>query len=223
MTTEILTIHHLGRSQSERIVWLCEELAIPYQLHRYERRTDNRAAPAEYKALHVIGAAPVITDGPLVLAESGAIVEYLIEKYGEGRLRIQHGQSGWTDYLYWFHFSNGTLQPALLRLMFLERLDPSHTSATLPAARQRFDLITSALDKRLEEAPYLAGHELTAADIMTVFSLTTMRIFRPYELASWPNVLAYLQRIGHRPAYQRAMQIAEPDMAPMLGASVSGS
>ena len=222
MTTETLTVHHLGRSQSERIVWLCEELAIPYQLHRYERRADNRAAPEEYKALHPIGLAPVITDGPLVLAESGAIVEYLIEKYGEGRLTIKRGQSGWTDYLYWFHFSNGTLQPALLRLMFLERLDPSHTTATLPAARQRFDLIASTMDKRLEETPYLAGQELTAADIMTVFSLTTMRIFRPYELSSWPNVLAYLQRIGHRPAYQRAMQKAEPDMAPMLGASVSG-
>ena len=158
-----------------------------------------------------------------MLAESGAIVEYLIEKYGEGRLRIQRGQSGWADYLYWFHFSNGTLQPAVLRLLFLERLDPAHTSGMLPAAHQRFELIASTMDKRLGEVPYLAGHELTAADIMTVFSLTTMRIFRPYELAPWPNVLAYLQRIGHRPAYQRAMQIAEPDMVPMLGASVSPS
>ena len=222
MTTETLTIHHLGRSQSERIVWLCEELAIPYTLHRYERRADNRAAPAQYKALHTIGSAPVISDGPLVLAESAAIVEYLIEKYGAGRLSIKPGHSGWADYLYWFHFSNGTLQPALLRLMFLERLDPAHTSGMLPAARQRFDLIASTMDKRLGEAPYLAGQELTAADIMTMFSLTTMRVFRPYELTPWPNVLAYLQRIGHRPAYQRAMQKAEPDMAPMLGASVSG-
>ena len=223
MSTEHLTIHHLGRSQSERIVWLCEELGLTYTLKRYLRRSDNRAAPADYKALHPIGSAPVITDGPLVLAESAAVVEYLIEKYGAGRFAVRPGQTGWTDYLYWFHFSNGTLQPALLRLMFLERLDPSHTSGMLPAAIDRFNLIGSTLDKRLEEAPYLAGHELTAADIMTVFSLTTMRIFRPYELASWPNVLAYLQRIGHRPAYQRAMQIAEPEMAPMLGASVSGS
>ncbi|MEO6625422.1 MAG: glutathione binding-like protein, partial [Burkholderiaceae bacterium] len=89
------------------------------------------------------------------------------------------------------------------------------------SANERFDLIASTVDKRLAEVPFLAGQELTAADIMTVFSLTTMRLFRPYDLSRWPNILAYLQRIGERPAYQRAMQKAEPDMTPLLGASVS--
>src|SRR5215475_8709131 len=107
----MLTVHHLGHSQSERIVWLCEELGIPYELKRYERRADNRLAPPEYKALHPLGAAPVITDGTLVLAESGAVVEYLIQTYGGGRLAMPSGQPDYPAYLYWFHFANGTLQP----------------------------------------------------------------------------------------------------------------
>src|SRR3954471_12433887 len=111
----MLTIHHLGRSQSERIVWLCEELDVPYELKRYERRADNKLAPPEYKALHPMGIAPVINDGALVLGESGAIVEYIVETYGaqssdQGRLVLKRGDAGFADYLYWFHFANGTLQ-----------------------------------------------------------------------------------------------------------------
>jgi len=219
MTNNLLTVHHLGRSQSERIVWLCEELGLEYDLKRYDRRTDNRLAPPDYKALHPIGAAPIITDGQRVLAESGAITEYLITSYGKGRLAVTPDQPGWGDYLYWFHFANGTLQPAILRVMYLERVDPSDANAALRAANQRFDLVLSTVEHRLGEAPYLAGPELTAADIMTVFSLTTMRRFLPFELSPWPNILAYLQRIGARPAYQRAMQKADPDLAPLLGAT----
>src|SRR3954471_23181975 len=101
----MLTIHHLGRSQSERIVLLCEELGIPYELKRYERRADNKLAPAEYKALHPMGIAPIITDGELVLGESAAIVEYIIQTYGDGRLALKRGDQGFADYLYWFHFA----------------------------------------------------------------------------------------------------------------------
>src|SRR3954467_10388047 len=109
MTNERLTVHHLGHSQSERIVWLCEELGLEYELKRYERREDNRLAPPEYKALHPLGSAPIISDGQLVLGESGAIVEYLIATRGDGRLAVKRGHSGFADYLYWFHFANGTL------------------------------------------------------------------------------------------------------------------
>lgn len=218
MTHDILTVHHLGRSQSERIVWLCEELGLHYELKRYERRKDNKLAPPEYKALHPLGAAPVITDGALVLGESAAIVEYLIATRGDGRLALKPGQPGFADYLYWFHFANGTLQPLVLQVRYLERLDPSESNALLQAAKARFQLVFSTLDKRLGDAPHLAGRDLTAADIMTVFTLTTMRVFKPYDLAPWPNILAYLQRIGGRPAYQRAMHKADPDMTPLLGA-----
>jgi glutathione S-transferase len=219
MANNMLTVHHLGRSQSERIVWLCEELGLDYELKRYERRKDNRMAPPEYTALHPMGTAPILTDGQLVLGESGAIADYLIAAHGEGRLAVQRGQPGFADYLYWFHFANGTLQPAVLRVWSLERVDASEKNAALQAAKERFDLIFSTVEKRLGEAPYLAGPELTAADIMTVFSLTTMRLFKPYDLSPWPNILAYLQRIGARPAYRRAMQKADPDMTPLLGAT----
>jgi glutathione S-transferase len=219
MTNDTLTVHHLGRSQSERIVWLCEELGLEYVLQRHERRKDNRLAPDEYKALHPMGTAPVITDGTLVLGESAAIVEYLITTRGDGRLTVRPGQPGLADYLYWFHFANGTLQPALLRLLSLERVDPSGKHPVLQAANERLDVILSTLDERLANARYLAGPELTAADIMTVFSLTTMRFFKPYDLSGWPHILAYLQRIGARPAYVRAMRKAEPDSPPLLGAT----
>ncbi|RKH73411.1 glutathione S-transferase family protein [Corallococcus aberystwythensis] len=214
----MLTLHHLGHSQSERIVWLCEELGLDYELKRYQRRSDNRMAPPEYKALHPLGTAPVLTDGDLVLGESGAICEYLIQTHGHGRLAVKHGEPGFADYLYWFHFANGTLQPLVLQVRSLERVDPSDKNAPLHAARERFNLVFSTLEKRLGEAPYLAGDALTAADIMVVFTLTTMRRFKPYDLSPWPHILAYLQRIGARPAYRLAMQKADPDSTPLLGA-----
>jgi glutathione S-transferase len=219
----MLTIHHLGRSQSERIVWLCEELGVPYELKRYERRADNRLAPAEYKALHPMGIAPVITDGDLVLGESGAVVEYIVQTYGaqsddKGRLVLKRGDAGFADYLYWFHFANGTLQPTLGRMMYLERVDPSEKNAPLQAAKERLALVFSTVETRLGEAPYFAGAELSAADIMSVFSLTTMRLFRATDLSGYPNILAYLQRIGARAGYQRAMAKAEPGFVPLLTA-----
>jgi glutathione S-transferase len=214
----MLTIHHLGRSQSERIVWLCEELGIPYALKRYDRRADNKLAPPDYKALSPMGIAPVITDGDLTLGESGAIVEYIIQTYGDGRLALQRGEKGFADYLFWFHFANGTLQPTLGRMMALERADPAGTSAPLLQSKARMDLVFDMLEQRLGAVAYLAGAELTAADVMSVFSLTTMRLFKAVDLSAYPNVLAYLQRIGARAGYRRAMEKAEPGFAPMLGA-----
>ena len=108
----MLTVHHLGISQSERIVWLCEELEIPYELKRYERDPVTRLAPPEYKALHPFGTAPVITDGDLLMAESGAILEYIIAKYGTGRLAVKPDSPQFAEYLYWFHFANGSMMPA---------------------------------------------------------------------------------------------------------------
>ena len=218
MTTPTLIVHHLGRSQSERIVWLCEELGLDYVLDRHERRADNRMAPPEYKALHPIGSAPVITDGARVLGESGAVVEYLLATRGGGRLAPRVGDPAFADYLYWFHFANGTLQPLVLQVWLLERVDPSGESPVLQSARRRFDLVFSHLDQRLARAPWLAGKDFTAADIMTVFTLTTMRLFNPFDLSPWPNILAYLQRIGARPAYRSAMRKADPDLVPLLQA-----
>src|SRR5215475_8291580 len=105
----MFTIHHLGKSQSERIIWLCEELEIPYKLKRYTRDAVTMLAPADYKALHPMGTAPVITDGDVVLAESGAVMAYIIGKYGQGRLAVGPGEANFADYLFWFHFANGSM------------------------------------------------------------------------------------------------------------------
>jgi glutathione S-transferase len=212
----MLTVHHLGTSQSERIVWLCEELGIDYELKRYERDPVTRLAPPEYKALHPIGTAPVITDGDCCLGESGAIVEYLIGKYGQGRLAKHPGDPEYVDYLYWFHYANGSFQALLHRTLVARRLEPSPDHRVLKDLQGRLDRVLDLLNRRLGEVNYLAGKELTAADIMIVFSFTTMRAFTPYDLKPYPNILAYLRRIGGREAYQRAMRKGDPGMALML-------
>lgn len=212
----MLTVHHLGRSQSERVVWLCEELGIPYELMRYERDPETILAPPEYKALHPMGTAPVITDGDTVLAESGAVVEYIIAKHGAGRLALKPGHRDFADYLHWFHFANGTLQAVMGRNMVLRRLDPPADHPMVVSTKARLERALAVVEARLGGAPHFAGDEFTAADIMNVFSLTTMRSFMPVDLAPYPAILAYLRRIGARGAYRRAMRKGDPDMAPLL-------
>jgi glutathione S-transferase len=212
----MLVVHHLGRSQSERIVWLCEELGIPYELKHTARDPVTILAPADYKALHPIGSAPVIIDGDLVLAESGAIVEYIIAKYGNGRLALPASHPDFASYLYWFHFANGTLQANMGRLMILNRLKLAADNPILMATKTRVDRAFDLVNTRTGETDYLAGKEFTAADIMMGFSLTTMRYFQPYDIARCPNVVAYLARIGARPAYRRAMEKGDPGMALLL-------
>jgi glutathione S-transferase len=212
----MLTVHHLGKSQSERIVWLCEELEIPYELKRYTRDPVTMLAPPEYKALHPIGAAPVITDGDLVLAESGAIVDYIMAKYGHGRLALRPDDPGFAQFLYWFHFANGTLQAGMGRLMILNRLKLAEDNPMLLATRARVDRAFDLVDARVGTAEYLAGKVFTTADIMIGFSLTTMRYFQPYDLSRCPNVVKYLGRIGERAAYRRAMEKGDPGMALLL-------
>jgi glutathione S-transferase len=212
----MLTVHHLGRSQSERIVWLCEELGLDYELKRYERDPVTRLAPPEYKALHPIGTAPVITDGRRVIGESGAIMEYILAKYGKRRLARHPEHPEYTNYLYWFHYANGSFQALLHRTLVARRLEPKPDHRVLQDLQGRLDRALALLEQRLGEVDYLAGDALTAADIMIVFSLTTMRSFTPYELKPYPNILAYLRRIAARDAYQRAMRKGDPGMALLL-------
>lgn len=230
----MLTVHHLGLSQSERIVWLCEELEIPYELKLYARDSVTRLAPATYKALHPLGTAPIITDGPLVMAESGAIVEYIIAKHGGGRLALTPDSPAFADYLYWFHFSNGSMMPRAMADLIIDQLGVAKENFIVSFFRARgvmsfvrarmivsfmqarSDAVYGLLETRLGEATYLAGDLFTAADIMMVFGLTTMRAFVARDLSPYPNILAYLARIGARPAYQRAMKKGDPDLVPML-------
>jgi glutathione S-transferase len=212
----MLTIHHLGVSQSERIIWLCEELELAYELKHYERHPVTRLSPPALVALHPLGAAPVITEGDLLLAETGAIMEYIIAKHGDGRLALGADHADFAQYLYWFHFANGNLQPNMGRNMVLRRLDLAADNPVLLAMKGRLDRVLDLIETRLGDADYFAGSEFTAADIMMVFSLTTMRVFLPINLVPYPNILRYLQRIGGREAYQRAMRKGDPGMKPLL-------
>lgn len=204
-----LIIHHLQCSQSERIPWLCEELGIPYNLRLYKR--SPLQAPIEYKELHPQGTAPIIQDGDLTLAESGACIEYISHKYAQGKLFLLPEHDAYPDFLYWWHWSNTSLQNNLM----MARMGGDPAIAVVIEERSRRYL--QMLEERLHDHEWLAGREFTVADIMLVFSLTTFRHGAPFSLAGYPAILAYLQRIGQRKAYQKAMSVSDPDMELALG------
>jgi glutathione S-transferase len=207
----MLTVHHLRISQSERIVWLCEELGLDYTLKLYTRRADNNLAPDEYKALHPMGIAPVIGDGDLVLGESGAICDYLDRKYGGARLSPGPEHPDFAGHLFWFHFANATFMTNGMMALIAGRMGGVPEFVTDRSAKA-----WALAEARLGEAPFFGGAQLTTADIMMGFNLTTSRLFNGASLDAFPNIAAYLQRIGERPAYRRAMDKCEPGMPPKL-------
>jgi glutathione S-transferase len=208
----MLTVHHLGLSQSERIVWLCEELGISYALKLYARDPVSRLAPPDYKALHPAGTAPVITDGGLTLSETGAIMEYIIARHGNGALTVRPDAPEYPDYLYWFHFANASLMPSAMARMITAAAGIGADSPIAQVMRARESAAFGLIEQRLSAAAYFAGAAFTAADIMMGFPLTTMRLFTPLDLSGAPHTVAYLERIAARPAYRRAMEKADPGL-----------
>lgn len=202
----MITIYHLGVSQSDRVVWLMEELGLPYRLEWFDRGPD-RLAPAEYLALHPAATAPVIRDGDRVLTESAAILEYICQIHGEGRLSVGPSQPNYPDYLYWMHFNNN-VQGMFFARRALQRagLDPEGDTFI----RRREGQFFGYLEQRLGQSEHLAGSAFTCADIMVAFNLTTLPRFGGRKLDDLPNTLAYVERICARPAYVRAMAIAGP-------------
>lgn len=222
-----LTVHHLGKSQSERIVFLLEELAVPYELELHERNPETALAPESLKAIHPYGTAPVVVDeepnpnnARVILAESGAIVEYILETYGKGKLAKKVGDADYADYLAWLHYSNGTLQPTFSRMNMLQRASIGPDNMVYQFVEKKIFVGLAQLEERLGEARYLAGDQLTAADCMMMFTLTTMRGFHPVDLSPYPNILAYLKRVSEREGYRRAMAKGDAGLEPMIGARV---
>jgi glutathione S-transferase len=212
-----LVVHHLGVSQSERIVWLCEELGLDYRLIVYQRDPVTRLAPEAYKALHPMGVAPIITDGDLVLSESGAIVDYIARRYGQGRLVLQPDQPGFAEFVFWLHFANGSFVANEMLSLIANALGVAADHPGRAFIETRSSRALDMVEAQLARAPYFAGDALSLADIMMVFPLTTMRMFIPRDLGRYPHIGRYLQRIGERPAYRRAMEKGDPGLPLMLG------
>ncbi|MEO6093615.1 MAG: glutathione S-transferase, partial [Novosphingobium sp.] len=183
------------------IVWLCEELGLPYELRSYARDPSG-AAPPEYKALHPFGTAPVIEDGSLVLGESGAIVEYLCMRHGGGRLVVTPEHADYPDYLFWFHFANGSMVPGFM-IDYMTAAAGGTGAGAPNQGPSRSERAIALADARLGQVPYFAGSSFTAADIM----MCLPRFCETRDLSGCPNITAYLERIGERPAWQRTAQL----------------
>jgi glutathione S-transferase len=205
----VITIYHLDTSRSERIVWLMEELGLEYKLELFQRN-DNGSAPDALREIHALGKAPVIRDGNTVLAESGAIVDYIVHRYAGDRLAVAPAAQEYARYIYWFHFAEGSLMSLLILALVLGRVPEANASPVRTRVLERTKQTLAFIDSELAQATYFAGAAFTAADIMMTFPFTTMRHFLNYDLAPYANILAYLQRIESRPAYQKAMALAGP-------------
>ncbi|MDQ2962528.1 MAG: glutathione S-transferase [Pseudomonadota bacterium] len=206
----MITIYHLSSSRSERILWLMEELGLEYKLEASQREPTG-AAPPPLKAIHPLGRAPVIRDGDTVLAESGAIVDYIVHRHGGGRLAVQPEAPAYARYLYWLHFAEGSLMSLMLIALVLSRVPEASTSPVTARVRERMHQMLSFVEAELGSGPWFAGADFTAADVMMVFPFTTMRNFLDYDIGPYPNILAYLKRIEARPAYQKAMSLVGPN------------
>ncbi len=203
----MITIHHLLVSQSERVIWLMEELGLPYELKSYPRDPQTRLAHPVFRELHPIGAAPVIQDGAVTMAESLAIFSYILDLHGEGKLRVAPGAPGYADYVYWFHYANAGLMPQMMMQMALQRMaGPAGPASAM--MQERFERHLKMIEARLAAAPWLAGETFTAADILLHFPFGTMRSFAPLDISAYPATRAWLARISARPAYRKAMKLA---------------
>jgi glutathione S-transferase len=208
----MITIYHLENSRSERMIWLMEELALPYELQRFPREPVTMMAPAAYRALHPIGKSPIISDGATVLIESGAIVEYIVNRYGNGRLTVPVDSPDYARFIQWMHFSEGTAMTQLLVHIvmggFIAGVDQSLPFVVY--TKERSTQLLKILDDELSERPYFAGSEFTAADIMMTYCFGTASGFLQLDMSPYLNIRAYLARIEQRPAYRKGMSIANP-------------
>lgn len=203
----MITVHHLENSRSQRILWLLEELELPYQVKRYARCSRTMLAPSELRRVHPLGKSPVIDDDGLVIAESGTIVEYLVDKAG-GRLGEPADRCGRLRYRMFLHYAEGSLMPPLLALLVVRRLGLLGRPARKPLLRM-FGQHLDFLEAELSGRPYFAGDELTAADVMMSFPLEAARE-RAGLTPNHRRLTEWLERIHARPAYGRALKAGGP-------------
>ena len=214
----MITLHHLDNSRSQRILWLLEELGVPYEIKRYRRDPKTMLAPPELKRVHPLGKSPVITDGELTLAESGAIIEYLAERYGDGKLLPPAGTPERLRCSYWLHYAEGSAMPPLLLKLVLNRVRTAPAPFFVkPIARNIADKVDrnftdpqlklhlDYLEAELGEHEWFVGDSLSAADIQLSFPLEAFAARGGLD-RDYPHLHAFLQRTHARPAYRRALE-----------------
>ncbi|TWO73311.1 glutathione S-transferase [Caenimonas sedimenti] len=218
----MIVVHHLNNSRSQRVLWMLEELGVDYEIRRYERNKETMLAPPELRQVHPLGKSPVITDGASVLAESGAILEYLVEQYGGERLAPARGTPERVRYTYWMHYAEGSLMSPLLMKLVFDQIEKAKmpfvakpfakaiahkvkSSFVVPQIKQHLDYLEAELQTR----DWFAGSAFSAADIQMSFPLEAAAA-RAGLNAGRPRLMDFLARIHARPAYQRALEKGGP-------------
>jgi len=218
----MITVHHLENSRSQRVLWLLEELGVPYEVKRYARDPKTMLAPSELAAVHPLGKSPVITDGDVTVAESGAIVEYLLDAHGNGRLRPKAGTPEARQFTYWLHFAEGSAMPPLLMKLVFDKVRtapvPFFVKPVVKAIADKVtkDFIAPNIERQLDfmeaelaRRPWFAGAKFSAADVQMSFPLEAAAS-RGGLGPSRPRLTGWLERIHARPAYKRALEVGGP-------------
>jgi glutathione S-transferase len=218
----MIVVHHLNNSRSQRILWLLEELGVPYEVKRYERDPKTMLAPPALLAVHPLGKSPVIVDGAVTVAESGAIIEYLVGRYGGGRLIPPANTADRLRYTYWLHYAEGSAMPPLLLKLVFDRVANAPTPWPISAIARRIagtvqstfiaPQLTRHLDymeSELKAHTWFAGEEFTAADVQMSFPLEAAAVRAGLD-AGRPRLMAFLERIHARDAYKRALERGGP-------------
>ena len=213
----MITVHHLNNSRSQRVLWLLEELGLRYEIRHYQRNPATNLAPPELLQVHPLGKSPVISDGEAAVAETGAIVEYLVDKAG-GRLRPAHGTPQQRRYTYWLHFAEGSAMSPLLLSLILGRIRKAGPFFVRPVTRKIADTVMASfvapniqrqlayMESELATRAWFAGEEFSAADVMMSFPLEVAVVRGGLDATTHPRLADWLARIHARPAYQAALQ-----------------
>ncbi len=201
----MIVVHHLNDSRSQRVLWLLEELGLPYDIEFYQRDATTRLAPPELKAVHPLGKSPVITDNGQTVAESGAIVDYLIRHYGNGRLQPSTGWPEYEIYQQWLHYAEGSAMLPLMLKLYVSRLGEAGAPLA-PRIDSEIANHMGYIDQSLQGRQWLVGDDLTGADIQMSFVGEAARGLR----AAYPNIDAWVKRFQSRPAYRKALERGGP-------------
>ena len=219
----MIVVHHLNNSRSQRVLWLLEELGVAYEIQRYQRDAKTMLAPPELLSVHPLGKSPVLTDDDVTVAESGAIIEYLLDKYGDGRLVPPPGTEARRRFTYWLHFAEGSAMPPLLLKLIFDRIGSGQGMPFFAkpigrgiAAKVKALMVEPNLKRQLDfmeselsRSEWFAGDDFSAADIQMSFPVEAAAMRAGLD-ASRPKLMTFLKKIHARPAFRRALERGGP-------------